>query len=52
MKKIFVAFLYFIWIGSFIMLCSDCESALIFIISHLIASITFVMSTYLIQKYD
>lgn len=52
MKKIFIAILYLIWIASFILLCCECENAFVFITSKFIASFFFVISTFLIQKYD
>lgn len=52
MKKIFVTILYLIWIASFMIICSECENAFVFITTHLTACVTLVCSSLLIQKYD
>lgn len=52
MKKLFVNLMYLICICSFIMLCSDSESAVTFLLIHFIACITFVLSALAIYKLD
>lgn len=51
LRKIFIESQYVIWILSFVLLCCECDSTLIFIISKLIACILLGISTLIINKY-
>lgn len=50
-RKIFIESQYIIWVLSFILLCCECDSILIFIISKLIACVLLGISTVIINKY-
>jgi len=52
LRKLFIGSQYFIWIGSFMILCCECDNDFIFIVSKLIAVVTLYISTIIINKYD
>ena len=43
--------LRFITILSFIIMLSDCDSSILFVISHLVASVVFVTTISLLEKH-
>jgi hypothetical protein len=51
LRKIFIESQYVIWVLSFVLLCCECDTFLIFIISKLIACVLLGISTVIINKY-